>query len=58
MKQENGFEWPRHPVLYEMNTAAWLYDLSARAGRPVTLGSVPQEEIEKLAGLGFDGICI
>ena len=29
--------WPRHPVIYEIHTWAWLAELSRRAQRPVTL---------------------
>jgi hypothetical protein len=46
----------KHPHLYEINTWAWLEELSACYGRPVTLGSVPDEEWEKLRKLGFDFI--
>ncbi len=43
-----------HPHLYEINTWAWLEDLSLRYARPVTLGSVPEEEWDRLRFLGFD----
>jgi alpha amylase-like protein len=48
--------WPRHPLLYEINTRVWLRELSARAGRPLTLAEVPAEEIDTLAGRGFDAV--
>ena len=48
--------WPRHPVLYEINTWVWLHELSQRAGRPVDLGSVPAGEWDDLAALGVDGV--
>lgn len=44
----------QHPHLYEINTWAWLEELSAREHRPVTLGSVPEAEWDKLKALGFD----
>lgn len=44
----------RHPHLYEINTYAWLEGLSAREGRPITLGSVPDAEWDNLNALGFD----
>lgn len=47
--------WPRHPVLYEINTAVWLRELSRREGRPVTLGGVPDRELDWLASR-FDGV--
>ncbi len=45
-----------HPHLYEINTWAWLEDLSARATRRITLADVPDVEWNRLAGLGFDVI--
>lgn len=32
----------RHPLLLEINTRCWLRELSAKAGKPVTLGAVPE----------------
>lgn len=43
----------RHPLLFEINTYAWLEDLSRREGRPVTLGSVPAAEWNRLNGFDF-----
>jgi len=48
--------WPRHPVVYEINTWVWLTDLSRRHGRPITLGSVPAGEWDALATLGVDAV--
>lgn len=42
------------PHLYEINTWAWLEDLSARLGRTITLAGVPHREWDALARLGFD----
>jgi hypothetical protein len=47
---------PNHPVLYEINTWAWLNELSRQAGRPVTLGSVPNETWDALSAWGFDAV--
>jgi glycosidase len=44
----------RNPHLYEINTWAWLEDLSAREGTPVTLRTVPDKEWDRLHDLGFD----
>ncbi len=33
--------WPERPVIYEVNTAVWLAELSRAAGEPVTLANVP-----------------
>ncbi|MGH9358185.1 MAG: alpha-amylase family glycosyl hydrolase [Terriglobia bacterium] len=43
-----------HPHLYEINTWAWLEGQSRRAGKPVTLGAVSDEEWDKLHESGFD----
>jgi glycosidase len=43
-----------HPHLYEINTWAWLEELSAKHGRPITLRNVPAAEWDELAQLGFD----
>lgn len=48
--------WPRYPTVYEINTWAWLEDLSRARGRRVTLGDVPQTELERLASAGFDAV--
>ena len=48
--------WPQNPTLYEINAWAWLEQLSRRAGQPITLGNVPQAELERIAAYGFDGI--
>jgi glycosidase len=44
----------RHPHLYEINTWAWLEQLSARLGRTVKLADVPDAEWDALAHMGFD----
>jgi len=43
-----------NPHLYEINTWVWLEELSARLGRPVTLGDVPDTEWDRLRERGFD----
>ena len=48
--------WPRHPVIYEVNTWAWLNDLSRRHQRHVDLATVPEEEWDAIASQGFDAI--
>jgi 1,4-alpha-glucan branching enzyme len=45
-----------HPILYEINTRCWLHELSARTGKRVTLGSVPESEIRTWETLGFSHI--
>ncbi|MFZ0738591.1 MAG: alpha-amylase family glycosyl hydrolase [Candidatus Acidiferrales bacterium] len=46
----------RNPHLYEINTWAWLDELSRRPGPRVTIGDVPDSEWDNLAELGFDFI--
>jgi hypothetical protein len=48
--------WPAYPTVYEINTWAWLHDLTQEASRPVTLGNVPRAELERLADYGFDAL--
>ncbi|MGC2421653.1 MAG: hypothetical protein WA405_08400 [Candidatus Acidiferrales bacterium] len=43
-----------HPNLYEINTWAWLEQLSARLGRTIRLADVPDSEWDALAHKGFD----
>ncbi len=45
-----------HPHLYEINTWAWLEKMSARAGRLIKLGDIPDGEWDALAHLGFNAI--
>jgi hypothetical protein len=45
-----------HPHLYEINTWAWLEELSAKFKRRITLRDVPDSEWDALANLGFDFI--
>ena len=46
----------RYPSLLQINTRVWLTDLARRFGRPVTLDDIPDEELDSLAGPGFDWI--
>jgi len=48
--------WPKHPLIYEINTWVWLDDLGRREGRPVTLATVPAAEWDVLAALGVDAV--
>ena len=51
-----GADWPRNPIVYEVNTWAWLGEVSARAGRPVRLGEVPAHEWDALAAWHADAV--
>jgi Alpha amylase, catalytic domain len=48
--------WPDRPVIYELNTAAWLHDVSRRAGTKVTLATVPTAEWDRVAPAGVDAV--
>ena len=48
--------WPRHPVVYEVNTWVWLQELGQGAGRPVTLATVPSSTWDRLAQLNVDAV--
>jgi hypothetical protein len=45
-----------HPLVYELNTWAWLAGLSRSAGRRVDLGSVPPAAWDEIVALGFDTV--
>jgi glycosidase len=45
-----------YPSLYQINTRVWLRSLSKRYGHHVTLAQVPDEELDRLAFLGFEWI--
>lgn len=45
---------PKYPSLYQINTRVWLTDLSEEIGRPATLDDIPETELIRIAGLGFD----
>jgi hypothetical protein len=51
-----GFGDVAHPLVYEINAWVWLGELSAIAGRPVDLGSVPPAAWDALAALGPDAV--
>ena len=46
----------KHPLLYEINTRCWLAELATRAGRKLTLASVPEEEFDFWQKSGFTHI--
>jgi hypothetical protein len=46
----------RYPSLYQINTRVWLTSLSADLHRAATLDDVGDDELDRLAGLGFDWI--
>jgi len=48
--------WPDQPVIYEVNTAVWLNELSRRAGRPITLACVADAEWDAVTQAGIDAV--
>lgn len=45
-----------YPSLYQINTRVWLTSLSKTLGRPGQLDDIPDVELDRLAGKGFDWI--
>jgi integrase len=48
--------WPLYPVLYQINTWAWLTALTQQNGRQVTLGDVPEKDLDSLADRHLDAV--
>jgi glycosidase len=48
--------WPKHPMLYEINTWVWLEELGRKHDSRMTLASVPDEEWDAMGSLGFDAV--
>jgi Alpha amylase, catalytic domain len=55
-KHKTNDAFPHYPALYQINTRVWLTELSRKLGRPATLDDIPDEELDRLADLGFDWI--
>ena len=47
---------PRNPVIYEINTPVWLYDLSRKYGGAITLANVPATEWDALASFHIQAV--
>jgi hypothetical protein len=48
--------WPKHPVIYEINTWAWLRDLRSRYPAAVDLATVPAHEWDAIGAMGVDAV--
>ena len=48
--------WPRHPVIYEINTWVWLGELGRKYRKSVDLATVPEQEWDAIASHGFDAV--
>jgi hypothetical protein len=46
----------KHPLLFEINTRVLFRELSEKAGKRITLGTIPDEVIDSWQELGFDAI--
>jgi hypothetical protein len=49
-------QWPKYPVIYEINTFVWLYELSEKYKTTITLASVPVTEWDYLESLGINAV--
>ncbi len=45
-----------HPLVYELNTRCWLYELAQPAGKPSTLAEIPNDQFAYWQRLGFTHI--
>ena len=54
MKTPTSATYRPHPHLYEINTWAWVTELSRKEGRKIRLGDVPDREWDALEAKGFD----
>lgn len=48
--------WPRNPVIYEINTWLWLDFLSQKYEIPITLANIPRAEWDEIRQMGFDAV--
>lgn len=48
--------WPREPVIYEIPALHWLWELSRKYGRRITLDTVPDVEWDLIASKGIDAV--
>jgi len=46
----------KNPIIYEINTWIWLSELSLKYHKKITLAKIPAQELDELAGLGFNAI--
>ncbi len=47
---------PRYPLLYQINTRAWMTELSNALGRKATLDDIPDRELDRFVDFGCDWI--
>lgn len=49
-------QWRKRPVIYEIHSFVWLYELSERYQQSITLGNVPAQEWDALGALCADAV--
>ena len=54
MREPTRLELTRHPRMVQVDARAWVARASARAGRSVGLAEVREEDIARIADLGFE----
>ena len=47
---------PAYPSVYQINTCVWLTELARALGCPATLDDVPDADLDRVAGMGFDWV--
>src|SRR6476620_1276771 len=47
---------PIYPSLYQINTRVWVTEISRQLDRRATLDDLPEDELDRLAEMGFDWI--
>src|SRR5262245_59512206 len=45
-----------YPSLYQVNTRVWMTELARDLHRPATLDDVPDSELGRITGMGFDWV--
>jgi hypothetical protein len=46
----------RYPSLFQINTRAWLTELSLQLGRKATLDDIPDSKLNEISKIGFDWV--
>ena len=54
MTSEVAASTPSGPLVYEISTRPWLYELSLKYGRTIKLADVPAAEFQAIADKGMD----
>ena len=55
-KELRSSTWHRYPSVYEINTWVWLFELSRKDGKNISLSSIPAAEWDAIAAYGFDAV--